>query len=183
MLQRNGNMDSSELLEKISSIKQAANFVTDLSPIPQKFNIIVDGQNIGFEIFYDPLLLCWKCNLTDAIGDDILTDATLMAGQNICQGLHLKYRSMNFQGYIIEHEFAIKGLFVTEPLDWKFNDYERGVESTKYAFTANNIGNCPCAILYFTDLDISNLYVELINGENITPQIGIQDLDYTIEVK
>lgn len=180
---RNAVVNRSKLLSDIKLIQEAANFITNLQPLPQKFNVSIEGQTIGFEIFYDPLLMCWKCNLTDALQENILTDATLMAGQNICQGLALKYRTTNFEGEIIEHDLAIKGLFVTEPMDWKFDVFERGVESTKYAFTSNRVGNCYCAILYFIDKNVAELYSKLINGEQNEPQIGIDDLDYIVEVK
>ena len=176
-LERNDAVDG--LAEKIEIIRQNAFFITNLSITPQKFNISVEGQSIGLDLFFDPLLMCWKCNMTDAIGGDILTDITMMAGQNICDGLYLKYRATNDNNEIVEQDLVLKGLFVTEPRNQKFDKFERGVESSKYAFASDVLGNCPCAIIYFTNQEASDLYQTLINGEKPELQVGIEDLDYT----
>lgn len=183
MFQRNTDLAENELREKIELVKANARFITGLSVTPQKFNVSVEGQAIGFHLFFDPLLSCWKCNMTDANEDNILTDITLMAGVNVCQGLQLKYHATNDNDEVIEEDLAIRGLFVTEPRGQRFDKYERGIESSKFAFAPNNIGNPACAIVYFTSEEAADVYNSLINGERQSLQVDLDDMDYTIEVK
>lgn len=183
MLERNTDLPENELKQKIELVKSNARFITGLSVTPQKFNVSVEGQAIGLHLFYDPLLLCWKCNMTDANEDNILTDITLMAGVNACQGLQLKYHATDDNNEVIEEDLVIRGLFVTEPRGQRFDKYERGIESSKFAFTSDSIGNPACAIVYFTSEEIADTYNSLINGERQFLQVDLDDMDYTIEVK
>ena len=44
------------------------------------------------------------------------------------------------------------------------------------------LGNSPCALMYFTNVDASDTYASLINGENGRELMDLDDLDYKIEV-
>lgn len=179
---RNRNMPLDELERKMRKIAANGRFLTDFPVSAQKFNVSVEGQAIEFLLYYEPLLNCWKCNLKDALGNNILSDATLLAGQNIVDGLRLKYKSTNDQNEETENELTIKGLFVTEPLNGKFEKISKGVESTKLAFARDSLGNCPCALLYFSDQEAATLYAKLINGQQPEINVGLEDMDYQVVI-
>lgn len=194
--ERHPDLSDDIINEYLNIIRSDANFITGLQPIPQKFSISVKGQAIGFELYYDPLLLCWKCNLLDALGGYILTNITLMAGMNLIRGMHLRYRARNYRNEIVDEPLVITGLYTTEPLktivvsglyttepsNKKFDKYERGIESSKYAFSPDDVGICACAILYFTSAYASDLYARLINGEKRYSLARLEDLDFEIKV-
>jgi len=182
LISRNSEMLESELDSNISLIQGNIQFVTGLSVGAQKFSISVLGQAIGFEIFYNQLLNVWKCDLSDANGNKIITNLTLMAGGHNLKGLYCKYQSTNDAGEAIEENLAIKGLFVTEPRNQNFNRFERGIESSKFAFALDSLGYAPCAIIYFTDQEISDLYSSMINNQTRTNLVSLDDMDYTYEV-
>lgn len=182
MTERNPNVEPEVLQSYFDIIASNMKMVTGFLVRPQRFTISVEGQAIGFEMFYDPALRCWKIDMRDALGDIILADATLLAGVNMVHGLELRYRATNDEDEIVESDLAIVGLYVTDPRNMKFDKFEQGVESSKYAFAKDDLGNSPCAILYFSDKQASELYASLINGEERRELIDLDDLDYEIEV-
>lgn len=182
MTVRNPGMTTEELQTNFNIISANAKFLTGLVVQAQKFTLSVEGQAIGFEMFYDPAVRCWKGNLRDALGEIILADTTFLAGVNMVHGLELRYRATNDEGNIVESDLAITGLFVTEPRGQQFDKHEQGIESSKYAFTKDDLGNSSCAILYFSNSVASDLYAKLINGEEKRALIDLDDLDYEIEV-
>ena len=175
-------MSETELNLNISLIRDNIQFITGLSVGAQKFSISVLGQAIGFEIFYNQLLNVWKCDLSDAVGNKIISNLTLMAGSSNLKGLYCKYQSTNDTGEIVEEDLAIKDLFVTEPRNQKFDKYERGIESSKFAFSLDSLGYAPCAIIYFTNQEVADLYASMINNQTRTNLVSLDEMDYTYEV-
>ena len=182
LISRNPSMPEAELNLNISLIRDSIQFITGLSVGAQKFSISVLGQAIEFEIFYNQLLHVWKCDLSDAVGNKIISNLTLMAGSSNLEGLYCKYQSTNDAGEIVEEDLVIKDLFVTEPRNQKFDKYERGIESSKFAFSLDSLGYAPCAIVYFTNQRISDLYTSMINNQTRTNLVSLDEMDYNYEV-
>ena len=169
-------------LEVVSyQLENNASFLQLLTLTPIIFNVIASGQVIQFELVYNELLHVWKACIKDAMGNSILNNMTMMAGTNLIEDLHLKYKRTNPFGDVVEEDLVLVGLYVTEPIEKKDIDVERGIESSQYAFIGMTDGISPCYICYFENETASNIYQEYINGEIIDEQEIYDELgDYVI---
>ena len=78
MIARNPTLGTEEIEQSFNVISANARFITGLTVQGQKFTVSVDGQAIGFELCYDPLLRAWKGTLKDALENVILSDITML---------------------------------------------------------------------------------------------------------
>ena len=113
MIKRNPQINIEELRDKFEFIRSNAKFITGLNVSALQFTVSVEGQAIGAEMFYDPLLKCWKMAMRDALEQTILSDITLSAGVNAVKGMGLRYKGTDDEGQIVEKDLVITGLFTT----------------------------------------------------------------------
>lgn len=180
IIQRNPTISSTELEQYISQIKAGAYFLTNFKPAAQKISITAGGQSISFELFFDPLLRVWKTNISDANENMILSNITISPCINVLNGYQPKYTYKDENGNDAEEDLILKGMFMTEPLGQTFVKYERGIESSPFAFTKDKAGVCACGIVYFLDESLSKLFEELLNEEERVSNADFDEMDYTI---
>ena len=186
------NTENMSLAEVYDTLLENMSFLPSLSFVPMTFNSTVAGQVIQFEMYYNELLHVWKAELRDAIGEPVVENMTLLAGVNNIEGLQLKYQRLNQDGKITVEDLVLTGLYITEPIYSKQPEiqivedeeknpgfYEKGIESSKYAFTETQDGSSPCYIGYFTDEVASEIYRKYINGGQKEQSLAFDELgDY-----
>ena len=162
-------------------IAENCSFLPSLLITPVRFNFIVSGQVLQVEMVYNELLHVWKGEIRDAIGQPVLENMTMMAGANNIEGLHLKYNRLNESANIVTEDLVLAGLYVTEPLGQERNVFEKGLESSQYAFTETKDGTSPCYVFYFENQIASNVYKQYMNGERVDQHPSYEELgDYVI---
>ena len=162
-------------------IAENCSFLPSLLITPVRFNFIVSGQVLQVEMVYNELLHVWKGEIRDAIGQPVLENMTMMAGANNIEGLHLKYNRLNESANIVTEDLVLAGLYVTEPLGQERNVFEKGLESSQYAFTETKDGTSPCYVFYFENQIASNVYKQYMNGEQVDQHPSYEELgDYVI---
>lgn len=162
-------------------IAENGSFLPSLLTTPVRFNFIVSGQVLQVEMVYNELLHVWKGEIRDAIGQPVLENMTMMAGANNIEGLHLKYSRLNESANIVTEDLVLAGLYVTEPLGQERNVFEKGLESSQYAFTETKDGTSPCYVFYFENQTASNIYKQYMNGERVDQHPSYEELgDYVI---
>lgn len=174
-------VDENRLSDIYQLIASNINYISYLDFMPCSFNIIVEGQVIQFELVYNNLLTVWKCGIKDALGQSIIENMTMMAGVNNIQDLLLKYHKLGNESSIITEDLVIVGLYATEPMSEDKPVYQRGIESSQYAFTENAEGVPPCYLCYFTNKEASEVYKNYINGEKLEEDNTLELLgDYAV---
>ena len=155
-------------------------FIPNFTETPVTFNIISNGQVVQFEIYYNELLRIWKGEIKDAIGKIMLSNITLLAGNNSINGLQLKYRRYGFNRNIVVEDLVYSGLYVTEP-DKMERVFEQGVENSIYAFTETPNKTSICYLCYFTNEYASQVYEKYMRGDIDIEKSALEEIgDYEI---
>ena len=174
-------VDENRLSDIYQLIASNINYISSLDFMPCSFNVIVEGQVIQFELVYNNLLTVWKCGIKDALGQSIIENMTMMAGVNNIQDLLLKYHKLGNESSVVTEDLVILGLYATEPMGEDKPVYQRGIESSQYAFTENEEGVPPCYLCYFTNKEASEVYKNYINGEKLEDDDTLELLgDYAV---
>lgn len=155
-------------------------FIPNFTETPVTFNIISNGQVVQFGIYYNELLRIWKGEIKDAIGKLMLSNITLLAGNNSINGLQLKYRRYGFNRNIVVEDLVYSGLYATEP-DKMERVFEQGVENSIYAFTETPNKTSICYLCYFTNEYASQVYEKYMRGDIDIEKSALEEIgDYEI---
>lgn len=157
---------------QLSFIQSKMLMVSDFVGRAQSLILNVSGQVLGLDCRFDCLCREWRFRLTDARGQDMVTDAVFTPGQNCLRGLHPVYTSIDASGQIVSEDCILKAIYIIQS---SANAIKQDV-----AFNQNpQTGIAPCSIIFVTDQTAVDIYDSLFTDDREL-NFSLDEMGYTV---